>query len=211
MIDEAHHLMPVHWERAAQNLPQELRNILFITVHPQSVASSVLATVDTVIAVGDDPADTLAGFGRSAGAEVPEGVPDSVPAGHAVCWRAAAGEVVVFEVAKSRQERRRHVRKYAEGDLGERGAFYFTGPDGNLNLKAQNLMLFLQIAEGVDDETWAFHLGRGDYSGWFRTHIKDDDLAAAAGEVEQAAGDLAPQESRTRIRAIVEERYTLPD
>ena len=37
-----------------------------------------------------------------------------------------------------------------------------------MNLRAQNLMIFLQIAEGIDDRTWEHHLRKGDYSEWFR-------------------------------------------
>jgi hypothetical protein len=45
-------------------------------------------------------------------------------------------------------------------------------------------MLFLQIAEGVDDRTWVHHLRAGDYSSWFRRVIKDDELAREAAGVE---------------------------
>jgi len=44
--------------------------------------------------------------------------------------------------APGRTERRRHQRKYAEGDLGADKSFYFRGPAGALNLRAQNLTLF---------------------------------------------------------------------
>ena len=74
-------------------------------------------------------------------------------------------------------QRRRHARKYSEGELGEDRSFYFRGPDGALSLRVQNLSLFLQIAAGVDDRTWLHHLRAGDYSAWIRDAIKDEDLA----------------------------------
>lgn len=46
-----------------------------------------------------------------------------------------------------KQARKRHTRKYAEGALGAETSFYFRGPSGALS--AQNLMIFLQIADGV--------------------------------------------------------------
>jgi len=58
--------------------------------------------------------------------------------------------------AGARGERMRHHRKYAEGDLRWH-SFYFRGPDGRHNLKAQNLAIFCQIAQGIDEETWLFH------------------------------------------------------
>jgi hypothetical protein len=60
------------------------------------------------------------------------------------------------------QVHKRHTRKYAEGSLGEDRSFYFRGPDDALNLRAQNLVLFIQISGGVDDLTWMHHLRRGD-------------------------------------------------
>lgn len=73
-------------------------------------------------------------------------------------------------------DRVRHRRKYTEGNMRD-NSFYFRGPDDRHNLKAQNLTIFCQIAEGIDEETWLFHLYRGDYSRWFRDAVKDTYLA----------------------------------
>jgi hypothetical protein len=65
------------------------------------------------------------------------------------------------------------------------------------------------LADGVDDATWLYHLRRGDYSQWFREAIKDEALAMEAEAIE-AATDLSACESRARIKAAIEHRYTLP-
>jgi hypothetical protein len=52
-------------------------------------------------------------------------------------------------------------------------------------------------------------LRRGDYSRWFRDAIKNEDLARAVAAVEEAA-DAQAADSRARIRAAIEQRYTLP-
>ncbi len=88
-------------------------------------------------------------------------------------------------------------------------SFKFRGPNGKLNLRAQNLVIFLQLADGVDDDTWTYHLKRGDYSTWFREGIKDDELGAQVERIE-ARSDVPPAESRAAIRAAIEQRYTLP-
>jgi hypothetical protein len=93
--------------------------------------------------------------------------------------------------------------------LGPDVSFYFRGPEGKLNLRAQNLKIFLQLAEGVDDETWLYHLQRGEYSHWFREVIKDEDLAAEARGIEQRA-DMPARETRALVRAAIEQRYTAP-
>jgi len=67
----------------------------------------------------------------------------------------------------------------------------------------------MQLADGVDDETWLHHLRQQDYSRWFREAIKDEDLAAEAAAVETQPG-LSPKESRELIKAAIERRYTMP-
>jgi hypothetical protein len=125
-------------------------------------------------------------------------------------WRRAEEmPPLAFTVAPSRVERRRHVRKYAVGELGPDKSFYFRGPEGRLNLRAQNLQTFVQMAEGVDDDTWLHHLGLGDYSRWMRDAIKDDALADETARVEREGG-RDPAASRARIRAAIEQRYTAP-
>jgi len=116
---------------------------------------------------------------------------------------------VWFRTAPPQGEHRRHVRKYATGELGEDKSFYFRGPAGRLNLRAQNLALYVQLAEGVDDETWLHHLRLKDYSRWFREAIKDEALASESASVEEDTS-LPPRESRALIRAAIERRYTLP-
>ena len=103
-------------------------------------------------------------------------------------------------------ERRRHVRKYAAGDLGPDVSFYFRGPHGKLNLQANNLQMFLHLAEGVDDETWSYHLAQHDYSRWFRERIKDEELAREAEEIERGPA----HDARARFKKLVEQRYTAP-
>ena len=108
-----------------------------------------------------------------------------------------------------KQERRRHRRKYAEGELTPERSFYFRGPKNKLNLRAQNLMFFLQLADGVDDETWEHHRRQGDYSKWLRGSIKDEDLAADVARIESLK-KIDPLDGRAQIREVIERDYTLP-
>jgi hypothetical protein len=84
-----------------------------------------------------------------------------------------------------------------------------SGPDGALNLRAQNLALFMQIADGVDDRTREHHLRAGDYSRWFRDKIGDDELADEVAEIESEEA-LSPSDSRGRVKQAIERRYTSP-
>jgi hypothetical protein len=104
-------------------------------------------------------------------------------------------------------ERIRHFRKYAVGNLRDQ-SFWFRGPQEKHCLSAPNLSLFCHIGRGIDEETWLFHLRRGDYSRWIRDSVKDKDLAEVVRQVE-AQGDAEPQDSRSRICDAIEHRYSL--
>ncbi len=210
VIDETHHLMPTTWHPTTLTLPQRLEGIILITVHPASVALALLNAVDLVLAVGESPERTIRDFCEAVGEPPPEMEPTTLePLEVLAWWRRSQAPPVRIRCIPQRSERRRHSRKYAEGNLGPDRSFHFRGPEGKLNLRAQNLNLFLQLADGVDDETWMHHLRQGDYSEWFRSKIKDADLAGEAEKVEKRI-DASPKDSRAAIREAVERRYTLP-
>jgi hydroxymethylpyrimidine pyrophosphatase-like HAD family hydrolase/energy-coupling factor transporter ATP-binding protein EcfA2 len=212
VMDEAHHLLPAAWETAGLALPEKLYSVLQITVHPSLMATKALADVDTVIAVGSTPAAMLKEFAQTAGKDAPPEAANAIKLepGQALIWNRGEGSAPFrLHIAPGRTERRRHTRKYAEGELEADRSFYFRGPQNRLNLRAQNLMLFLQLADGVDDDTWLHHLRNGDYSRWIREDIKDESLALAVRATERDPA-LSPAESRRRIREAVEKQYTLP-
>lgn len=205
LVDEAHHMLPTG---DMQPPPMaHIPSVIYVTVHPDQMSPGVLRGVQTVLAVGSRAPDVLASFCAAIG-EAPPSVAPGDSDDKVLFWNRPSGEPPRWVRADRPQaEHKRHTRKYARGELGDDKSFYFTGPDGKLNLRAQNLMIFLQIAEGIDDETWLYHLRRGDYARWFREAIKDDDLADEAQPL-QDAGDAA--QSRSRMREIVERRYTAP-
>jgi hydroxymethylpyrimidine pyrophosphatase-like HAD family hydrolase len=210
VVDETHHLLPLAWDPVAVTLPQELHGMLLITVHPESVSRAVLSAVDLIIAIGEAPERTLSSFSQTLGQQPPALAPVAHEAGQALgWWRRADAAPFGFRSVPPRGERRRHHRKYAEGELPPHVSFYFRGPTGKLNLRAQNLMIFMQLADGVDDETWLYHLRRGEYSSWFRDVIKDEELTAEAVQAE-GQQELSPAQSRAAIKAAIEKRYTAP-
>jgi hydroxymethylpyrimidine pyrophosphatase-like HAD family hydrolase len=207
VIDEAHHHVPSGPGREPVLGPGDLGSCLLVTVHPDHLDRRILAAVDVIVTTGD-PSPTLKGFTKAVGEQPPQEIP-TPDQGEAVIWRRGGGPPQVFKIVPAKVERRRHLRKYAEGELPDDRSFYFRGPDGRLNLRAQNLSLFMQLANGVDDETWSHHLSRGDYSSWLRNGIKDEDLADQARKIEED-DSLSPKESREMLGALIAERYTLP-
>jgi hypothetical protein len=207
LIDEAHHVLPAAWEPAWPNLPEKLDRVALVTLEPDSITRQVLPSIDTAIAVGEKADKTLAKFAELRGLPLPD-IRGGAAAGDAIIWRVSEKQQpFAMQIAPSSITHRRHIRKYAEGDLGPDRSFYFRGSDEKLNLKAQNLLLFTQLAEGVDDGTWLHHLRQHDFSTWFREGIKDDSLANDARQIEDDQ-QLDAAESRRRVIAMIADRYT---
>jgi HAD superfamily hydrolase (TIGR01484 family) len=210
VVDEAHHLLPAQWEPGPLTLPHGLRSVLQITVHPDLIAPKSLADVDMLIAVGKRPDAALRELGRVTNTQVPNIDALDLQPGQALVWDKRSGNPpFLIHIAKSHTERRRHTRKYAEGELPPERSFFFRGPQNKLKLRAQNLITFLQLADGVDEDTWTHHLRNGDYSQWVEDCIKDEELAEKVRAVERDES-LSPDASRTRVREAIEEKYTLP-
>jgi HAD superfamily hydrolase (TIGR01484 family) len=207
VFDEVHHCLPAKWRPAPTTLPRELPAAIAVTVHPEEVAQEFLSLVSTVIGVGDGASGAIKKFSEVTGRKSPRiGV---TPQTDQVLLYSSEDQAELIVARTPKEMQKRHVRKYAEGELGEDKSFYFRGPEGALNLRAQNLSTFLQLAAGIDDKTWLHHLRAGAYSQWFREAIKDDALASEADAIEQDQS-LTAAESRARMRDIVERRYTAP-
>jgi len=207
VIDEAHHLLEGSTPGIDEVLKAFSENLVLVTVHPDHVATPALMSVRTAIIVGRNAQETAAAFARGRG-EPAATMPVSDGDTRLAWWLKEGSPPRPFRAIETIAERQRHHRKYAEGELGEDRSFYFRGPGNRLNLRAQNLELFKQIGDGVDDETWTYHLQRHDVSQWFRDVIKDESLATEAAEIENAA--LSAPDSRQRIRQAIERRYTRP-
>jgi len=210
LMDEAHHLLPAERDVSATASLDSLPPIILLTVDPATLAVDALRRVDDIFAVGDKAAEAIQGFARALSIPPPE-LPQAPRAkGEALFWRRSGGNGA--QIMKSHapvEKAERHIRKYVEGALGEDKSFYFRGPSNALNLRAQNLTLFMQMADGVDDETWRHHLQAHDYSRWVREAIKDEDLAAELEEIEsRSARD--PAASRRSVREAIERKYTAP-
>ena len=183
---------------------------MLVTVHPEHLSRTILSLVDAVIAVGPYPQRTLSRYSDASGQTLVWPRALSYKAGQAVVWFPRTGEPPFsMGIIPPRVVRIRHRRKYAEGNMRHL-SFYFRGPHNRHNIRAHNLAIFSQIAEGIDEETWLFHLYRGDYSKWFREAIKDPYLADQTERVEQRP-NLPPKDGRILIRSLIDTRYTLPE
>jgi hypothetical protein len=207
VLDEAHHMLPAGWK--ATTIPNALHGFLMITMQPDLIAAPALRPVEALIAVGALADRTITSFALGLGQAKPSLGKLEPKHGHAFLWSKDHGSKAIrFRTNQPKSEHRRHRRKYVVGSLSEDESFYFRGPEGRLNLRAENLGIFIQMAKGVDEDTWLHHLKQGDYSDWFKRCIKDDDLSAEARKIEKQKG-ISPAESREQLLAAIANRYTV--
>jgi hydroxymethylpyrimidine pyrophosphatase-like HAD family hydrolase len=208
LVDEAHHFLPAEADLPAAAQPKALPGSIFITVDPRSVAADILRSVNLLIVSGSDPGLVIDHFCAIAECRAPP-LPPEPKEGEAWIWDLAANKIALANAPIARADHQRHIRKYAEGHLSDERSFFFRGPENRLNLRARNLLAFLELANGVDDETWLYHLSEADYSSWLREAIGDDELADEVEEVE-VENPKDADKSRTLIRSAIERRYTAP-
>lgn len=206
VIGKANQLVPAIWTPPSPRL----HNLIVVTVHPGRVSRRVLERINLVLTLGERPEKALIEFCETRQIAAPVMPPTTLADGDALAYWVELGRPpFTLTPATVRADRRMQKRKYAEGRLPDEKIFVFRGPTGKLSLRAYNLMTFLELAGGVDDDTWLHHLRRGEYSKWFREAIRDEDLAREVAAAE-ARFPTDPAAGREAVRKVVEQRYTLP-
>jgi hypothetical protein len=203
ILDEAHHLVPFPSGITADRFPSDFNNFIIISTSPHALHSAALSKIGMIITIGDNPAYPFEQFGKMLQCAVPTAIP-VLHKGEICVWERGPQAPYVARYNQPHQLQQRHKKKYAQGDMGD-NSFIFRGEDKRLHLVANNLMLFLHIAEGIDIDTWLYHLHRKDYTNWFRKTIHDEDLAKKGEEAEKMTDAPA---SRRHILDFIAEKYT---
>ena len=207
IVDEAHHVIP---RDAAERAPGGIGSIVLVTLEPERVNTPVVADMNAVLALGKAPRRTVATAARLLGATPPTTPAGDLKRGEGVLWRRGKKRANLVNLIRPTLKRRRHRRKYSEGELPPDQSFYFRGPDNALNLRASNLQEFVRFAEGLDDATWQHHLMAGDYARWVLHSLKDRRLARDFTRLAQSPAGSDPTLSRSEVRKLIETRYAPP-
>jgi len=207
VMDEAHHLLSSEHKEISIPPNNDLPDILAVTTEAKLIHKDLLSRLDTVITMGPTPYFAISASRDVIGmtTEIPRDI--TLQKGEILVWSKKDNQLSFVKTVMPKNLLRRHKRKYASGNLGM-DSFYFTGPGRKLNIQASNLMMFIQIANGIDLITWLYHLHRNDYSKWFRGSIKDEELAWRTEKVENTEPD--GQLSRSWIVDLILKRYTGP-
>ncbi|MFN0056025.1 MAG: HAD hydrolase family protein [Planctomycetales bacterium] len=207
IIDEAHYPISASGVGIDELHFEDWRSVMYVTAFPQQMPRTVLSNIDLFVTIGDDPAKLLAEYCELLGIKSPELKPPADSEKHrAVAWWRGKGAPFWFRRSSLQGEHQRHRHQYFDGEMDPANQFYFRGPKGLLKLAAGNLRTFMQLADGVDDETWIYHLQRGDYADWFRTAIQDEKLAVLAEQLHRTDG-VSAKESRKRISELIQKLY----
>lgn len=210
VVDEAHHMLHPYWNSIIEPGWTDPISFIAVTVDPLEISKAVLKHVDLLLSVGSNPVLTMDDFARAQDLKPVSDAFEPLGYGQAEAWFCRGEKNSTrINLIEAPMLHRRHLRKYAEGNLGRERSFYFTGPCAKLKIRCQNLFLFMQVGEGLDDETWLFHLHRGDYSAWIKDAIHDSELASEIKAIENDS-QMSAASSRELIRKSIEKRYSLP-
>ena len=185
---------------AALTLPRELQATILVTVHPDQLAPEVLATVETVAAVGDAPARTIRQFCTALGRYRRRRCPETIGSRQARLCSGSAARAASrsgFGWSSPSSSAGAMPASTARASLVRTAASIFAAPTARCPFASRTCSLFLQIAAGVDDRTWLHHLRAGDYSAWIRDAIKDEDLADEFAAVERDPDALGRGQPRS--------------
>jgi HAD superfamily hydrolase (TIGR01484 family) len=207
IVDEAHYPLSPAWAPLEELHLEQWRSVMYITAFPKKMPTPVLKNLDLFVAIGEKPDELLAEYCELVGVAKPElKPPDDGQMHRAIAWWREKGDPFWLRRPAPKGEHLRHRHQYFEGDMDPPDRFYFRGPKGELNLAAGNLRTFMELATGVDDETWLYHLHRGDYAEWFRDTIRDEELAVTAEQMQET-DNIAAKNSRERINEMIRKLY----
>jgi HAD superfamily hydrolase (TIGR01484 family) len=203
LLDEAHHLIPAAAGPDAHPLPEDFQNFILISTSPDHLSGQALSKIGMIMVIGSNTAYPIKQYCKVMRMDVP-----SIP-------EISEAEICVWDIEKKtaptairyfwpQKLLKRHKRKYAQGDMAS-NSFIFTGIENKLHLVAPNLMMFKHIAEGIDVESWLFHLRRKDFSAWFRNKVHDENLAKISEEGENMHDAVL---SKKLILDYIGENYT---
>ncbi|MGV3483075.1 MAG: HAD-IIB family hydrolase [Planctomycetaceae bacterium] len=207
IVDEAHYAAPRGWVPAETWTATELQGMMFITAYLEQMSDAVLRHVDWIISIADEPQVAIVQYCRLIG-EPPPSLPPSQDRHprRALAWKRADRRMIWFTLVVSHAEQQRHLHSCWEGEVDDTQQFIFRGGESKLKLAAPNLKQFIHIAGGVDDDTWNYHLQRGDYSRWLRDVIRVEELADKVESIERSRETDAGH-TRKLIFDHIQERF----
>src|SRR5262249_10470253 len=118
IVDETNHMIPSEWHSASLTLSQDTYGVMLIMVEPEHSSAAALSIVDMPIAIGEAADQTIKQFCKAVGETPPQTMPTDLEKGDALLYsRRTQATPVWFRSLPPTGRRRRHHRKYAEGEI----------------------------------------------------------------------------------------------
>ncbi len=207
IVDEAHYAAPIDWKPAEQWNPAELKAVMFITAFHDRLSRVILEGVDWIVSIAENPLEAIHAVCIPLQRSQPEiHAPEDGEEHRAIAWRVVENRMQWFQRLPTELDAQRHRHSLFEGEMDEEHQFVFRGANNQFNLRAANLKRFIELASGLDDETWTFHLERNDYSNWIEQAIKDYELAMEVRRIE-SGGEADRALSRDAIIDTIKVRF----
>ena len=97
------------------------------------------------------------------------------------------------------------IRKILSTVPHDKGFNFFTGIDRNTGETANNLEIFGQKLEIINDESVMFHFRRNDFQNWIKTTVGDDVLAERINHISR---QLSGEDLRNELVKTVQTRIS---
>ena len=97
------------------------------------------------------------------------------------------------------------IRKILSTVPHDKGFNFFTGIDRNTGETANNLEIFGQKLEIINDESVMFHFRRNDFQNWIKTTVGDDVLAERINHISR---QLSVEDLRNELVKTVQTRIS---
>jgi hypothetical protein len=108
VLDKADHLLPSDGQALDEVVPHEFGGSIAIAVRPSALAPAVLRSVNTLCALGEDPARTLREFCEIVDERPPAAPRQDLEPGEAVIWQRGQRRAHRITVEPARAERQAH-------------------------------------------------------------------------------------------------------
>ena len=204
VVDEAHHLLPADWQADGATLPRRARPGCCWSRCTRTRAPAILrGRRSLVLAVGRDAAETLRASAAGAWRSAP---PASEPR------RAGVGRGARVAPARRRPAPRAcaivpgrasstsaTAASTPRASSARTAASTSAGPTESSTCAPRTSRLFLQIADGVDDDTWLHHLRQRRLLALVPRGDKGRRPRERRGRASRTQRDVAPKLSATRV------------
>ncbi len=215
VLDEAHVGEPEGLVSGYLDPDRHFKGQILVTFRPFDLAEDVLASLDGVLALGDDEplADSVvdiacrvSGLGET---DVRKLAGAMGPHDGLLAVRPEIGPTTVVAFAARTTTQVRHAHKYGAVQVSAERRFYFRDAFGRAVDVAGSMAELCVVLARVDDAVLARHATASDLSRWISSVFQDQALAATVADTEhQLARHRIPvSEGRARILSSVVRRY----